>query len=148
LILAYIVANPGVYLRELADDLDFAMGVVQYHLWALTRDGEVEDCRTGRFRHFFDAGKFQELERKVISLLRQGTPGRILALLANGDNLTHTNLARVLGISSQALSWQISRLRTMGVVQTSGFQYGGSFAYVLPNPVLELVRQYLRQGKA
>ena len=48
-ILSYIVANPGVYLRELAGDLDLAMGGVQYLVWALTRDGEVEDCRTGRF---------------------------------------------------------------------------------------------------
>lgn len=145
LILAYIVANPGVYLREVADDLDFSMGVVQYHIWALTKDGEVEDCRAGRFRRFFDAGTFQELERKVISLLRQETAGRILTLLSKDGHLTHTNLARVLGISSQALSWQIARLRTMGVVQASGFQGRVGRAYALPESVSQVVAQRLHE---
>ena len=56
------------------------MGVVQYHVWALTKEGKVEDFRSGRFRRFFRAGVYQETERMVISLLKQGTTGRILVL--------------------------------------------------------------------
>jgi len=147
MVLAYIVANPGVYLRELADDLDFSMGVVQYHIWALSKDGRVEDCRTGRFRRFFGAGRYQEVERRVISLLKQGTAGRILVLLSKGELLTHANLARILGISSQALSWQIGRLRMMGVVQTSAFQGRTGKTYSLPERVSEAVDQYLQRGR-
>jgi len=145
LILAYVVANPGVYLRELAEDLDFSMGVVQYHIWALSKDGRVEDCRTGRFRRFFGAGRYQEVERRVISLLKQGTAGRIILLLSRGELLTHANLARILGISSQALSWQIGRLRTMGVVRASGFQGRTGKTYSLPECVSEVVSQYLQR---
>ena len=145
-ILAYIVANPGVYLRELADDLDFAMGVVQYHVWALSKDGQVEDCRTGRFRRFFGAGTYQEIERRVISLLKQGTTGRILVLLSVGEPFTHSNLARILGISSQALSWQMGRLRSMGVIETSTPRGRVGRMYGLPENVLQIVTRQLQRG--
>jgi len=138
-ILSYIVANPGVYLRELANDLDFSMGVVQYHIWVLTRDGEVEDCRTGRFRRFFGAGTYAELERRVISLLKQGTAGRILLALSRDASLTHTDLARLLGISSQALTWQIGRLRAMGMVEPPAVWSNSGGTYGLPEAVSKVV---------
>jgi len=118
-ILSYITANPGVYLRELTEDLGLCMGVVQYHVWALTRDGQVEDCKSGRFRRFFRARTYQETERMVMSLLKQGTTGRILVLLAGRQPLTHAKLAWILGISSQGLSWQMGRLRRYGIIETS-----------------------------
>lgn len=139
-ILSYIATNPGVYLRELTGDLDLSMGVVQYHIWALTRDGQVEDCRTGRFRRFYRTGDYAELERRVISLLRQGTAGRVLVALSEETSLTHANLSRILGISSQALTWQIGRLRALGVIETMAVQGGVGRMYSLPEDVSRIVR--------
>jgi len=115
-IMAYILTNPGVYLREISEDLALPMGVVQYHLWVLTKKGELEECRSGRYRRFFGATRYGETERRMLSLLRQGTAGRILTALSKGP-LAHAKLADVLGISSQALSWHMKRLREMGVVE-------------------------------
>ena len=147
-ILSYIVANPGVYLRELANDLDFSMGVVQYHIWVLAKEGRVEDCRTGRFRRFFGAGAYQEIERTVISLLKQGTAGQILVLLSKGQPMTHSGLARLLGISSQALSWHVRRLRPMGVIQSQPFLGRAGRIYSLPDRVSVAVGQQLRHESA
>jgi predicted transcriptional regulator len=115
-IMAYILTNPGVYLREISEDLALPMGVVQYHLWVLTKKGELEECRSGRYRRFFGATRYGETERRMLSLLRQGTAGRILTALSK-EPLAHAKLADVLGISSQALSWHMKRLRNMGVVE-------------------------------
>ena len=116
-IMAYILINPGVYLREMSEDLGLAMGVVQYHAWVLSKNGEIEECRSGRYRRFFGAGRYHEEERLVISLLKQGTTGRILEKLAGSEFLTHMTLARALGLSSQALSWQMKRLKEIGIVE-------------------------------
>ena len=143
-ILSYITANPGVYLRELSEDLGLCMGVVQYHVWALTRDGQVEDCRSGRFRRFFRARTYQETERIVMSLLKQGTTGRILALLARRQPLAHTKLAWILGISSQGLSWQMGRLRRYGIIEASTFGSTLAKEYRLTDGALQAVSQALR----
>lgn len=138
--MAYINANPGVYLREISEDLGLSMGVVQYHIWVLTKNGEVEDYRCGRYRRFFGAAKGEEVERKVVSLLRQGTAGRILMLLSTGPPLTHTKLATVLGLTSQALTWQMKRLREMGMVQTSPVMGRSGGLYTLVEGISQQVR--------
>ena len=147
-ILSYITANPGVYLRELTEDLGLCMGVVQYHVWALTRDGQVEDCRSGRFRRFFRARAYQETERMVLSLLKQGTTGRILLLLAKRQPLAHTKLAWILGISSQGLSWQMGRLRRYGIIETSTFNGTLGKEYRLTDRALQALSQTLGDGPA
>jgi DNA-binding transcriptional ArsR family regulator len=116
-IMAYILTNPGVYLREISDDLGLSLGAVQYHIWALTKAGQLEEFRSGRYRRFFGAARYQEAERIVLSLLRQGTDGRILATLAE-EPLPHKGLAAALGLTSQALTWHMKRLRAMGLVET------------------------------
>jgi predicted transcriptional regulator len=139
-IMAYINANPGVYLREISEDLGLSMGVVQYHVWVLTRDGQLEECRSGRYRRFFGAARYQEEDMKVISLLRQGTAGRILVALSAEQSLTHARLAAILGLTSQALSWQIRRLKEMGIVETFTTQLQGRWAYRLVEGVSRKVR--------
>jgi len=139
--MAYILTNPGVYLREISDDLALPMGVVQYHLWVLGKKGELEECRSGRYRRFFGAARYPETKRKVLSLLRQGTAGRILSSLSEKP-LTHMKLAAMLGVSSQALSWHMRRLREMGMIGIET-QDQGQRMYVLPEHVCQEVRAYL-----
>lgn len=140
-IMSFILTNPGVYLREISEDLALPMGVVQYHIWALGRDGQLEECRSGRYRRFFGAEKYQETERKALSLLRQGTAGRILVALSE-EPLTHMRLAAILGLSSQALSWHMKRLRAMGVVMTVP-SANGTRSYSLERSIWEKVRAHV-----
>jgi predicted transcriptional regulator len=145
-ILSYITANPGVYLRELTEDLGLCMGVVQYHVWALTRDGQVEECRSGRFRRLFRAREYEEIERKVMSLLKQGTTGRILVFLLREQPVAHMRLAGILGISSQGLSWQMRRLRRYGLVEASAFHSRTSRRYRLTDDAFQVVSKALKGG--
>jgi len=139
-IMAFILTNPGVYMREVSEDLGLPMGTVQYHTWMLAKNGEVEECRTGKFRRFFGAGKYSETERKVISLLRQRTAGKIVTLLSEGQPLTHMKLADLLGLSSQALTWHMKRLESMGVVETGVFQGQLMRTYRLVDDVAQQLR--------
>jgi predicted transcriptional regulator len=144
-IMAYILTNPGVYLREISEDLGLSMGVIQYHTWVLTKNGEVEECRSGRYRRFFGARRYLGEERLIISLLRQGTTGRILVTLAGNEPLTHMTLARVLGISSQALSWQMKRLKETGIVELLAIQGQQERGYRLLESVAPIVRALMTQ---
>jgi DNA-binding transcriptional ArsR family regulator len=139
-IMAFILTNPGVYMREVSEDLGLPMGTVQYHTWMLAKNGEVEECRTGKYRRFFGAGKYTETERKVISLLRQGTAGKIVALLSEDQSLTHMKLAGLLGLSSQALTWHMKRLDSMGIIETGVFQGQFRRTYRLVDGVAKMVQ--------
>lgn len=142
--MAFIMTNPGVYLREISEDLGLSMGAVQYHTWVLYKNGEIEECRTGKYRRFFGAAKYGETERKVISLLRQGTAGKILTLLSEERPLTHMKLAELLGLSSQALTWHMKRLESMGIIECGVFQGQSMRTYRLVDGVAQKVRASVR----
>jgi predicted transcriptional regulator len=106
----FIIDNPGFHFRALSDYLRLPIGVLQYHLGLLVNGGLLSTYQNGRYKRYFGSKRFTETEMKVISVLRNGTSGKILVALFKKPEMTHKDLALQLDISSQALSWQMHRL--------------------------------------
>ncbi len=142
MVVQYVVLNPGAYLRELSEDLQLPMGVVQYHVNVLLKSGQIEDFRNGRYRRFFAAGTYGDLEKKVISVMKQDTPKKIIDLLMNGTHtVSHTQLAEKIGITSQDLTWHMARLKALGIV-CSTFHHGkGGLTYSISEEAALQLRQ-------
>jgi len=116
-IYSFIKENPGIHFRALSNYLSLPIGVLQYHLGLLLNGGLLSTYRDGRYKRYFESKRFSETEMKVISVLRNGTSGKILAALLKKPQTTHKDLATQLNISSQALSWQMNRLEEMGFIR-------------------------------
>jgi len=116
-IYSFVINNPGIHFRALANSLSMPIGVLQYHLGLLVNGGLLSTYRDGRYKRYFESKRFTETEMKVISALRNGTSGKILVALFEKPQMTHRDLASKLNISSQALSWQMRRLEKMGFIK-------------------------------
>jgi predicted transcriptional regulator len=136
----FVKDNPGLHFRALSTSLNLPIGVLQYHLGLLVSKGLLSAYQDGRYKRYFKSKSFSEAAMKVISLLRNGTSGKILATLFTKPQITHKDLAARLHISSQALSWQMRRLEKMGVVSRS--LDGLSVKYSLTEPVCSTISQY------
>ena len=117
-IYSFVVSNPGTHFRDLCNYLNLPIGVAQYHLGLLTKAGLVSVFRDGRYKRYFESKRFTETEMTVISILRHQTAGKILLILLENQTISHKNLSLQLKISSQALTWQINRLRETGLIQS------------------------------
>jgi predicted transcriptional regulator len=116
----FVNQNPGVSFRVLCAGLCIPVGLAQYHLGVLVRAGLVSFVRDGRYKRFFVSKRFSQKEMSWISLLRHGTARRIVEALLCRKRLSHGRLAGEVEVSSQALTWQMKRLRDCGfVLQTS-----------------------------
>lgn len=115
-IYSFVKNNPGIHFRGICDNLGLPIGVVQYHLGLLTRAGLLLVHRDRQYKRYFETQRFGEIEMKMISILRHKTVRRILAVLSERDSIFHKDLAFKLDISSQALTWQMNRLRKTGLV--------------------------------
>ncbi|MCW4024426.1 MAG: winged helix-turn-helix transcriptional regulator [Candidatus Bathyarchaeota archaeon] len=116
----FVNQNPGVSFRVLCAGLCVPVGLAQYHLGVLVRAGLVSFVRDGRYKRFFISKRFSKKEMTWISLLRHGTARRIVEVLLRRKRLSHGRLADEVAVSSQALTWQMKRLRDCGfVLQTS-----------------------------
>ncbi len=122
-------SNPGIHFRGICSMLDLPIGVVQYHLNILTRAGLLQVYSDGQCRRYFEADTYGEADMQTISLLRHATARKILAALAQSSPMLHKSLAQKVGLSSQALSWQMNQLKQTGLIEAE--QEGMSVNYSL-----------------
>ena len=109
----------------------------------LEKSGQVEEFQNKRYKRFFAAGVFADMQKIVISEMRQDTPSKILSTLASNSSLgySHCKLAKSLEITSQALTWQITRLKSLGLMRS--FEHGnGGLLYYIHDEVIDLVQQF------
>jgi len=132
--------NPGLHFRALSTFLNLPIGVLQYHLGLLVNGGLLSTFRDGRYKRYFESRRFKETEMRVISVLRNQTSGRILVSLFEKPETTHRELASKLNISSQALSWQMNRLKKINFVRI-GVE-GLNVKYSLDPAIAALVDRY------
>ncbi|MDH5448180.1 MAG: winged helix-turn-helix transcriptional regulator [Candidatus Bathyarchaeota archaeon] len=116
-ICSFIKNNPGIHFRGICNSLNISIGVAQYHLGLLTKAGLLSIFRDGRYKRYFKSNRFTKREMTIISLLRHQTAKGILSILLERKYVSHNELASELSISSQALTWQISRLERAGIIQ-------------------------------
>jgi len=112
----FIKSNPGIHFRGICNSLSMPIGLVQYHLSVLFNAGLLLILRDGRYKRYFESKGFTKNGMRMISFLRHETAGKILAILLEKQVISHKALALTLKISSQALTWQMNRLKEKGLV--------------------------------
>jgi DNA-binding transcriptional ArsR family regulator len=122
-------SNPGIHFRGICSALDLPIGVVQYHLNILTRAGLLQVYSDGQCRRYFETDAYAEADMQTISLLKHDTARKIIAALSQSSPMLHKNLAQAVGLSSQALSWQMNQLKQTGLIEAE--QEGMSVNYSL-----------------
>lgn len=112
----YVKDNPGVHFRGICDGLDLSVGVVQYHLYVLENSGYITSIIDRQSKRFFQADTFTQLEMSLISIARHETAAEILTILSENKSMLHRDIATELGVSSQALTWQMNQLKKAGLI--------------------------------
>jgi predicted transcriptional regulator len=117
-IYTYIKNNPGVHFRGICDGVGLSVGVVQYHLSVLEQAGLITAYADGQNKRYFETNAFTEKGMQLISLMRHETTAKILTILAQEKTALHRDIASCLGVSSQALTWQMNQLRKAGLINS------------------------------
>jgi predicted transcriptional regulator len=137
----FVRDNPGFHFRGICRHLGLSIGVVQYHLDLLTSTGHLASRRERRYKRYFESGRFSETDIEVISALRNGTAKKIIAILLGEPNLRHADLASLLDISSQALTWQMKRLKATGLIEVES--EGRRVRYSVTEENLSTITEFL-----
>lgn len=106
----FLMANPGVHLRRIGQALGMSTGMLSYHLGYLERNGLLKSEEDGHRKRYFIARAFLEAQRRILAILRQDVPRRIvLELLVHGDR-TFAELQASVGVSKSTLSYHLQKL--------------------------------------
>jgi predicted transcriptional regulator len=115
-ILAFIGTHPGTHLREIRRQLNLAMGVIQYHLYALEREQKIVARRRGLYKRFYAASVFGDSQLEILDVLSQETERDIVLFLIQNPSATQKEVSENAGISRATVNWHVRRLSDSGLL--------------------------------
>lgn len=108
--------NPGIHFNELVRSVSLATGQVQYHMYRLMDDGELDGADLYGRTHYYPA-EYPEENRGAVALLRRETAREIVLHLVEKGESRPEGLADELGIARSTLEWHVGRLQEQGLVE-------------------------------
>ncbi|WP_319642239.1 winged helix-turn-helix transcriptional regulator [Methanovulcanius yangii] len=137
-----ICNNPGITFSALARKCNIGKGTQQYHLKLLMREHKIVSVKKkGQTGFFENDDKYEEIHRTILMQLRSDTVRQIYEILIRHPTISRKELARYLGISGSAVTWQMERLCADGTVFAT--KSGKYTCYLLNPEVKEILRDYL-----
>lgn len=115
-ILEYIQKYPGNHFRAIQRGLNLSLGVLQYHISVLKKQGEIIEFPINGFNCYFPRNMFDKQTVILFSHLRNKTRRRIIALLAEGDPKTLNEIKNQLGLSISTIFYHTGILVKDGIV--------------------------------
>lgn len=106
----FLLANPGVHLRRIGQHLGMSTGMLSYHLGILERHGLLKSEELGHRKRYFIARAFAEAQRRILGVLREDVPRRIVLEILQHDQRTFAELQASVGVSKSTLSYHLQKL--------------------------------------
>ena len=140
-----IADNEGIHLREVCRKLGKQMGVIQYHIYVMERAGIITSHKDGRYRRFFlNLTRNYAEKTAIISLLKRNTTNEIITQILEKKEISHAELASILGITSQAITWHIKKVVKYDLIKSE--RQGKQKIYQI-NPSMEPLLLSVLNGK-
>lgn len=142
-ILHFIRENPGTHLRKIKQELNLAMGVIQYHLYRLERDREITSFRHGLYKRFYAETSIRVEDHGILNILSQETERDIVLYLIKNPLATQKELSTFLRISPSTTNWHMRRLSKAGLARPR--RERGLVFYSIngdPSKILALLKDY------
>ena len=127
-----ISTNPGLYLSEIAEKLSMRVSLAEYHLTYLERNNVITTIKEeGYRRYYIESQEPGAQERKILGLLRQEMPLKIVLLLLKHKNLQHKKFLDYFDVAPSTLSYHLNKLLKLGVIEVN--TYGKEKGYSIKN---------------
>ncbi|MEM0467109.1 MAG: winged helix-turn-helix transcriptional regulator [Candidatus Thermoplasmatota archaeon] len=137
--------NPGLYLTQVADQLNMSVQLAEYHLRSMERTGSVQGIKTGDYyrRYYVKESNIGVQEKQIISLLRQEHLLQIVLLIMKHPNISHKELLKHVDITAGTLSHHLSHLYNCGLIEVT--TYGREKGYCVKNKkeIMNIIRFHI-----
>jgi predicted transcriptional regulator len=106
----FVVASPGTHLREIQRQIELPLGTVEYHLKYLVDKEMLVEKTDGNYKRYYPVGLYGSVDKKLLSLLRQEVPRRVVMKLLLNPGINFKILSEGFPVSASTLSYHLSKL--------------------------------------
>ncbi|MFQ5884982.1 MAG: winged helix-turn-helix transcriptional regulator [Thermoplasmata archaeon] len=111
----YIRANPGDHYSSIRRELNLSNGVLAYHLYVLEKQNFVKSQRDGKLKRFYPVDMMIPQKKGVrLSDLQV----KILKKVKKNPTITQGELAGLLGVARQTVSYNIKLMERAGILRS------------------------------
>jgi predicted transcriptional regulator len=112
--------HPGLHLSKIAELLNIRISLAEYHLKYLEKQKKIISVKEGSYykRYYIKDSGVEEHDKKLLSLLRQEPPSKIVFFLLKHPNAKYRDIQEYLNISAPLLSYHLTKLANMGIIDT------------------------------
>jgi predicted transcriptional regulator len=115
-----IVKNPGLHLSKIAQLLRIRLSLVEYHLRYLEKNNIIYGVsEAGYKRYYIENVKIGVEEKRLLSLLRQETPLRVVLFLLKHPHSWHKDILKQVNVGPSTLSYHLNKLVKKGILVVS-----------------------------
>ena len=113
----FILNYPGLHKRELSRKLNISYANLKYHLNYLTQRELIIESAEGRYVRYFTANYISEIDRKILNLLRQELPRKIILYLFFNLDPSLIQIANNLKKDPRTIAFHLNKLKKIGIIQ-------------------------------
>lgn len=120
----YLVSkNPGLHLSKIAELMDIRISLLEYHLKYMEKHDEIIAVKEGGYykRYYTKDSGVGYQDKKIIELLRQEIPLKIVVFLLKNPNSKYKEIQEYLGISAPLLTYHLNKLTENGIVNAPSY---------------------------
>jgi predicted transcriptional regulator len=127
-----IQKNQGLHLSKIAELMNMRLSLAQYHLSNLEKDHLIVSVsEKGYKRYYSDETSIGSQEKKILALLRQEIPLKIITFLIKNQTAQHKQIMEYIQVSPSTLSYHLNKLVTAEIIEVSA--YGEEKGYRIRN---------------
>ena len=138
----FVKRNPGVYMREIQRALGMGTGLLQYQLDYLVKRGLLSIYVDGRRKRYYCTENVSAPDKRTLAMLRQRVPRRIMMVCIEENGADFQRLVEFTGSSKSNVSFHLSRLIKMGIMEEREEDSGKRYYVRNPERISELIITY------
>jgi len=134
--------NPGLHLSRIAELLVMRTSLVEYHLIYLEKNQIIIPSKQSGYARYYVKGAIGTEDKKIIAILRQDVPLRIVLYLLKNVRSQHKDILENIDIAPSTLSYHLKKLVRHGIIAVH--TYGEKRGYYITNreEILRILVQY------
>jgi predicted transcriptional regulator len=137
-----VLKNPGLHVKKISEILKISGQLADYHLFYLERYEIVTAIKKAGYKRYYIRGKLGSKERKLLSLLRQEIPLKIILILLKKPYARHQEILCSLDVTASTLSYHIKKLIDNNVLYSKIINKKIRYIIKNKNEILQLLSKY------
>lgn len=137
-----ISKEPGLHIGKIAELLDIKVPLAIYHIRYLEKHDLITIVKERGYTRCYLIGMVGIKEKKILSLIRQETPLKIVLYLLKKPHSKHKELLEHFDIAKSTLSYHLKKLMKRGIVDVQLADGEQGYCIINEQEIIKILIKY------